>query len=518
MHSCLQAIVVGPCGGTRRSRCDIWKQWNSHACGSAFRPDIGASGGAAIQPDGKIVVAGWTKETEVVVIRHKSDGSLDTAFGGGGSTTVPLLPARDPGQLRVTGVAIDSQGRIVVAGYNEVDTLPETFVLRLLSNGARDPGFGTSGVVQVDQLGSIGGLSLESDDRILVGGVAPDFATVRGNVRLVRLNVSGGLDTSFGSLGVATVPGIADQIADIRSYALARAADGKIIVVAGRGANTSTAEQSRAIRWFGNGTLDSSFGSGGVREFSVNAASSYYRPTAVTVSLDGRIAVGSNVEFGEKMEVTRFLPDGSRDTSFGSPQSPGFARLAGPDSSSLTELPDGRYLTASGSSDFRVDQPQNVYRYDSFGSPDTTWGENGSKGVDILNSPSPIGNKLLVQPDGRILLFGTRTPDGQPAASLRLIRLQAEPGIVTSARGTLTTTESGTTATFDVRLSSQPSADVTIPVTTSDTFRGDGAGLPTRLHPRQLVHAADGHDSGCRRHPLRHRPAVPDSARARRQQ
>ncbi len=110
-------------------------------------------------------------------------------------------------------------------------------------------------------------------------------------------------------------------------------------------------------------------------------------------------------------------------------------------------------------------------RYDTRGQSDSTWGTNGSLTVAVPIRSSRPWDSLIELPDGRVLIVGTRTPDGQPT-SLRLIRLQAEPGIVTSARGTLTTTESGTTATFDIRLSSKPTADVTIPVTSSDTTEG----------------------------------------------
>src|ERR1700759_3557708 len=99
----------------------------------------------ASAPGGKVVVAGATK-----IVRYLANGKPDPTFGTGGTVTVP----RPPGALFVlAGVAVDSQGRIVLAGLARpipTDTLPDPVlssaaVIRLDANGSLDPSFGSDG-------------------------------------------------------------------------------------------------------------------------------------------------------------------------------------------------------------------------------------------------------------------------------------------------------------------------------------------------------------------------------------
>ncbi|MDA0158740.1 proprotein convertase P-domain-containing protein [Solirubrobacter ginsenosidimutans] len=150
--------------------------------------DLGASewlGAVALQRDGKIVVAGvhelpdWHWES--VIARYRSDGSLDTSFGGDGMVTF----ADDISQ----SLAIQADGRLVLAGRDRL--------VRFRPDGSLDGSFGTGGVVQ-DSWQYIEALALQADGRIVTAGS-------NGQIALSRYLANGSLDWSFGNGGRQTV-------------------------------------------------------------------------------------------------------------------------------------------------------------------------------------------------------------------------------------------------------------------------------------------------------------------------
>jgi len=150
---------------------------------TTFNPPHGAatydSGGdesgyaVAIQSDGKIVVAGISDngtDFDVLVIRYNTDGSLDTGFGINGVVTYDSGGVNDYGYA----LAIQSDGRIVVGGIRHNGTNHDLRVLRYTTNGSLDSSFGTNGVVTYahDQASYDYGyaVDIQSDGRIVVVG------------------------------------------------------------------------------------------------------------------------------------------------------------------------------------------------------------------------------------------------------------------------------------------------------------------------------------------------------------
>ena len=114
---------------------------------AALDPSFGTGGklnapgspftGVALQPDGKIVVAG-TSNNDFLVARFNPDGSLDTSFDGDGIKTIEV-----GGTEHASAVAIQSDGKIVVVGSTSVNT--SVAVVRLTTTGALDTSFDTDG-------------------------------------------------------------------------------------------------------------------------------------------------------------------------------------------------------------------------------------------------------------------------------------------------------------------------------------------------------------------------------------
>lgn len=139
---------------------------NSYAIGESI----------AVQPDGKIVVAGFASngvDLDFLVVRFTSAGSVDPDFGGGSPVLTPIGGAEDTGRA----VALQSDGKIVVVG-NSFGADHDFAVVRLLDDGSLDPAFGTAGKV-VTAIGpdadTAFGIGILADGRIVAGGSTGTF-------------------------------------------------------------------------------------------------------------------------------------------------------------------------------------------------------------------------------------------------------------------------------------------------------------------------------------------------------
>ncbi len=131
-----------------------------------------AAHSVAIQADGKIVVAGTDSDERFAVVRYLTDGSLDPAFGQGGIATTNLTRRHDVGY----GVAIQPDGKILVAGGAASDH--RFGVVRYLPTGDRDATFGTNGKVVAVRGGTARAMALQPDGKIVVAGYVPFGAAV----------------------------------------------------------------------------------------------------------------------------------------------------------------------------------------------------------------------------------------------------------------------------------------------------------------------------------------------------
>jgi uncharacterized delta-60 repeat protein len=214
---------------------------------------------AAVQPDGKIIVAGAfvsvTDETgsysRLRIARLNADGTIDTGFGVTGSGASGTVEC----------VEILPDGKILIGGnFNSVTdatgSVSRLNIARLNPDGSVDTTFGTDG----NGPNSSGVLSMAAlpDGKILVSGAFTTITDPSGSyfrLRLARLNGDGSLDTAFGS----ELKGFNNLV-----YAIAPQPDGKIIV-GGDFTDVSDASsshnRSRIARLHPDGSVDTTFGS-----------------------------------------------------------------------------------------------------------------------------------------------------------------------------------------------------------------------------------------------------------------
>jgi uncharacterized delta-60 repeat protein len=213
----------------------------------------------AVQDDGKIIVAGEvdTKsvyDKEVALVRYNPDGSRDTSFGEDGMLLAGFYTGEDGGR----SVAVQPDGKIVVAGRSKSSDF-DFLIYRFEPNGDKDPslmkfvdfGIGDDFAEQV---------MIQPDGKIVVVGFADNATLIvdpdRVGFALLRFNPDGKLDEDFGTKGKVLTDVGDGSSARVRSAALQP--DGKI-VVAGTHKNAFL-----VARYNTDGSLDDTFGTNGL--------------------------------------------------------------------------------------------------------------------------------------------------------------------------------------------------------------------------------------------------------------
>lgn len=211
----------------------------------------------ALQPDGKILAAGYATmaSLDMAVVRYLADGTLDATFGTGGIVTAPVGPGIDV----ANGLALQPDGKVLVVGYTADAGIYDIALLRFAADGTPDTGFDGDGTV-VTAIGpgyAIGTSAVvQPDGRITVAGYTTNGAN--NDFALVRYNADGSLDTTFDGDGTVQVPvGGADD----QGRALLREPDGRLLV-AGLANNGTNADLALA-KFNADGSLDTGFGTGG---------------------------------------------------------------------------------------------------------------------------------------------------------------------------------------------------------------------------------------------------------------
>jgi uncharacterized delta-60 repeat protein len=284
----------------------------------------------ALQPDGKIVVGGYASDAsehqQFVVARLNTDGSLDSTFGTGGVVAQQLGAGATPFSS-ATAIALQPDGKILVAGgASNASGKSQVLVARLNTNGGFDASFGGTGTI-IQQLGSGGTpasraetAALQADGKLVVAGSATE-GSGKEALLVARLNGDGSFDPSFGSGGTVLTQLGGGGSPFSRVSALALQPDGKVLAA---GTATEGAGKSALLvaRLNGDGSVDSSFGSGGTVLTQWGAgASPYTNGDAIALQPNGKVLLGGNSSDGSgngMFLVTRLNSGGVRDASFGS--------------------------------------------------------------------------------------------------------------------------------------------------------------------------------------------------------
>jgi len=270
----------------------------------------------AVQPDGKIVVAGSSKDSYnknvFAVVRYNADGTLDSTFLGGGKVTLAIGSTDDVAY----GVAVQSDGKIVAAGSSFKGSGYDFALVRYNTDGTPDSLFGTGGIVTT-AIGSsydvARAVAIQPDQKIVAVGYSDSGATGY-DFAAVRYNTDGTLDSGFGSGGMATI-----SIGTTYDYGWAAAIQSNGKIVEAGGYNHASGNFRFALaRYDTNGMPDSLFGTAGI--VTTPIGSSDDNAYAVAIQSDGKIVAAGhskNVFNKNDFAVIRCNTDGTLDSGFG---------------------------------------------------------------------------------------------------------------------------------------------------------------------------------------------------------
>ncbi len=370
----------------------------------------------AVLPDGKILVSAASatgSASSFELLRYEADGALDTSFDHDGRVTSTFGGDWFEGSADMT---LQPDGRIVVAGILDADGEYHFGVVRYQADGTLDTSFGSGGKAETpgEEFGPglvASATALQADGKILVaGGSGSQFA-------LTRFNAEGSLDATFGGDGTVLTrvndgrtgtPNQTDRLEDI-----ALQADGKIVAVGEHHTGRYSPSETVLVRYNPDGTLDTSFDVDGQVMLGSNLG-----VHALAIQPDGKLLLAGyalDSSFNTDFLLMRYNVDGSLDSTFGSggkaithfePNPPGSAGSA--QATSMVLQDDGRIVLA-GFDDYGMA----VARYNADGSLDTTFAGDGR--VTTLGGFFDAAQAVAVQPDGGIVAVGTTTG---PASAL----------------------------------------------------------------------------------------------------
>ncbi|MEO0312682.1 MAG: hypothetical protein RIQ89_2339 [Bacteroidota bacterium] len=358
--------------------------------------------GMAIQTDGKIVVVGSSflnGSFDCTALRLLPDGMIDNTFDNDGKVSINLSNTNDIAYA----VTIQSDGKIILAGHKSGLNISDFMIIRLNSNGSLDTSFGNAGIVTTDEAGNNdipSAIALQPDGKILVAGHTQ--IGVQNDFMVCRYLTDGTLDSTFNANGKKIFPvGPNNDLCQ----ALKLQADGKIVLAGNAAYPGAQSNNFATARLLPDGSLDTTFNSTGIAVIDFyNTDEEAY---GLAIQNDGKILVGgyANIAGSNDFALLRLLPNGLLDSLFSNDGKQTTTFASNFDYGKAIELqPDGKILMAGfstgGTNQFAL------CRFLSNGDLDSGFSADGQVLTSILNNTGAAAYAMQLQIDGKILLAG----------------------------------------------------------------------------------------------------------------
>lgn len=365
------------------------------AAGPCVSPLVEGSQNAAraiaVQTDGKIIAAGFTvinQVKQILAVRYTTTGALDCTFG----TNAIITNSSGSSQV-ANGVGIQSTGKIIIAGQMFINQKNQIVLLRYNIDGTPDTTFGTGGMVlTLIGNGSVANaVAIQSDDKIVIAGSA--VVSGKPNFVIARYNADGSPDSSFGQSGLV-VQAVANR-AGLNAVTVQPSGN----IVAGGTATTTNGQACfLLVSLTSSGSFNSGFGTNGIVVDPIAVTENIIHSVAYDSS--GNIVVSGVVD--EQFTVGRYTPSGQLDTTFGH-QGVVINVLGQNSESNGVAVQANNKIVAVGSSDTTA---VIFARYNIDGSPDTTFGLNGTGVLTIVENGYAAAKAVLVETGQKIMSGG----------------------------------------------------------------------------------------------------------------
>jgi uncharacterized delta-60 repeat protein len=330
---------------------------------------------------------------------------LDATFGSGGYLSVPSLV--DTVSANFPGVKVQADGKILaVAG--SASSGATWAIGRALSNGTLDTSFGTNGTAVTTFPGATSGyangIAIQPDGKIVVVGTVNISGTFDA-WGIARYNTDGTLDSTFGTGGLVTIKftGEGGWL-----YDAAILSNGNILV----GGMRQEAAGFAVARLTSTGAIDTSFGTNGFAGINPDPAHSFFNTTgqAMIVQPDGKILMTGIANYNG-IPVARFNANGTPDTSFNGtgvqliPFSAFGASYTSGLGQDLTVQADGKIIVTGHVDPASSNDNWATARLNADGTLDTSFNGTGTATISFAGG-SDIANDVAVQADGKIIVAG----------------------------------------------------------------------------------------------------------------
>jgi uncharacterized delta-60 repeat protein len=364
----------------------------------APQADLNVASDVAVQPDGKIITAGATGtygSFNFFLTRFNGDGTPDLTFGVGGKVVTSVSS-----QDGATAIALQPDGKIVAVGYAGTPGVFDIALVRYNSDGTLDTTFDNDGIVVLARQPaneSATGVVIQTDGKIVIGGYTETDSI---DFFLARFNTGGSLDTTFGSGGAVStdIRGGSDFAKD-----LILQSDGKLVAVGTSRAGTNG--DFATVRYHPNGSLDTNFGAGGKVVTAIGTGND--DANAAEIQTDGKIVVAGVTTGSTNLSsfsIVRYNTGGELDNSFGNGGKVITFIANGLYAEDVKIQPSGKIIVV-GSRQSGSDSDIAVVRYNTTGLPDPTFGTGGISITDINNNRD-LANGAAIQGDDRIIVAG----------------------------------------------------------------------------------------------------------------
>jgi uncharacterized delta-60 repeat protein len=363
-----------------------------------------------VQPaDQKILVAGdYIQDAQYgggysfCAARYLPDGTLDNSFGVGGKLLIILGNASSSAH----SIAIQADGKILLAGSYYINSNPELCLIRLTADGIPDNTFNNGGFVFLSSWTGMR-VVLQPDGKIIVSGsyYVPGSPTNKANFGVVRYNSNGIIDNSFGTNGqVITDVGGRDLVTG-----LALQPDGKIVVTGYRDNNYIV-----AVRYMSSGNLDYSFGSGGKSYITIGDGQDC-GAAGMTLQSDGKILIVGQYTtqtYARNFIIVRLNSNGTLDNSFAGNGKKGVNFNGFDFGYAIAQQANGKIVVVGQTlHDMNSTQYQfALCRLNIDGSLDNNFGDAGKVAVGWTDYMA-VGNSVAIQANGRIVAAGISGSD-----------------------------------------------------------------------------------------------------------
>jgi uncharacterized delta-60 repeat protein len=330
-----------------------------------------------IQPDGKIVVAGFANALpqsdglsgDFALARYNPDGTLDNGFDGDGK----VITSMGTSDGAAYALARQSDGKLVAAGRSESGSSSDFALARYNTDGSLDTssdstpasafdgdGKASADVSSTSNADQAAAIAIQSDGKIVTAGLAnPTGGSFQEDFALARFNSDGTLDNGFDADGKVTTSISTSSNPSDEAHALVIQADGKLVAA---GEANMNPDNFALVRYNDNGTLDTTFDGDGKVTTSLSPVGNTSVAHGLALQGDGKlVAAGRAANFGQ--------------------------------------VPNSNVFTFHN--DFAL------ARYNTNGSLDTTFDADGRVTTEIAPTPqSDVARAVLVDPDGKAVAAG----------------------------------------------------------------------------------------------------------------